>query len=457
VTKKLLAVLVVLLMAATVGLVAGCGGNLPKDALAKVGNNIVTQKDFDQKVADLEAQYPGQIPDKTTDPDNYKLFEQYVLEYLITYQVASQAAPSLKVTVTDEEVQTQVDSILQNSFKGDQTKFDDALKQQGITMDELKSYYRETTLMQKVYADVTKGVTTIPDSDIQAYYDAHKSEYYTPETRTARHILLAPAAGRVDATTSTTSTSSTTSTTQGTGSATASSGDSTTTSDTSTATASSSTTTTAAPTQADWDSALQAAKLVRAQLIAGADWTTEAKTYSDDPGSSQTGGTLPTFGKDEMVKEFEDAAFSLKKDEISQPVKSIFGYHIIQVTAINEAKQYTLDEVKEDIQSSLLKEKQNETWQKWIDDQKAKVGVVYASGWETTTTTSSTTLTTVPATSGSSETTTTAAAGDTTTTAAASTTTTAAASTTTVAAPTSTTATAETSTTAGPTSTTASQ
>jgi hypothetical protein len=57
-----------------------------------------------------------------------------------------------------------------------------------------------------------------------------------------------------------------------------------------------------------------------------------------------------------MVQEFEDSVFSLAKDEISQPIKTTYGFHVIQVTDSNEAKQYTLDEVKEDITPSLSRE-----------------------------------------------------------------------------------------------------
>ena len=108
---------------------------------------------------------------------------------------------------------------------------------------------------------------------------------------------------------------------------------------------------------------------------------TAAKMYSDDPGSNQTGGDLGTISKGEMVKEFEDAVFSQKKDVISDPVKSAYGYHIIQVTGITAAKQYTLAEVKDEIKSTLLTNKKSDTWAAWIKDQKTKVGVVYAKGW----------------------------------------------------------------------------
>jgi parvulin-like peptidyl-prolyl isomerase len=406
VTKKILAVLVVLLLAGTVSFVVGCGGNLPGGAVAKVGNTVITQKEFDQRIADFEAQYAGQIPDKATDPANYKLFQQDVLEYMITYELASQYAADKKITVSDDEVQKEIDSIKTNSFGGDQAKFDAALKQQGITLDQLKKSYKESMLLQKVYDDVTKTVTTVPDSDIQAYYDAHKSDYFVDETRTARHILITPVAGRVDGTTSTTSTSSTTSTTAASsGSSTTGGSDSTTTSDTSTATASSSTTTTAAPTQADWDSALATAQKVRADLVGGADWTAEAKKYSDDPGSNQKGGDLGIVSKGEMVKEFEDSVFSLKLNEISQPVKTAYGYHIIQVTEITPAKQYTLDEVKDEIKSTLLSDKKTKAWQDWIAQQKKAVGVTYASDWQPATTTTT-----------AAESTTTSAGGETTTT-----------------------------------------
>ncbi len=362
-TKRILAVLVVLLLAGTVGLVAGCGGDLPKSAVAKVGDNVITQKAFDQKVADFEAQYAGQIPDKSTDPDTYKAFQQDVLEYMVTYEMASQKAEELKLAVTDEEVQKEIDSILQQSFAGDQAKFDDALKQQGMTMEQLKQSYKESMLLQKVYDEVTKDVSHSPgyrhpgllrrsQDRVLRRRDAHGAAHpdrprpgpgrrhdfddvdqldHVDHGRLLDHRRLDDRP-----------------------------------------TASSSTTTTALPTDADWNAALETANKVRADLVAGADWTAEAAKYSDDPGSKEKGGDLGTISKGEMVKEFEDAVFSLKKDEISQPVKTAYGYHVIQVTGINEAKQYTLDEVKEEIKSSLVSAKKSEAWRSL--DRKAEGG-----------------------------------------------------------------------------------
>lgn len=398
-TKRIVAIVSVLVFAALLGLVAGCGGGLPDDAVAQVGEEYITQDELDTRVADFAAQYAGSIPDEATDPEGYKEFTQDVLDYMITYEVVMQKSSDLGVSVTDEQVQTEIDSILNDTFGGDQAKFDEALKAQNMTMDQLKLNYKESMLLQAAYDEVTKDVTTVPDADIAAYYEENKADYFVDETRTARHILISPAA-KDDA------------------------------GDTTTSTDASTTTTTAAPTEADWSAALAEAEKVRQELVGGGDWTEVAAEYSDDTGTKESGGDLGTVSKGQMVPEFEESVFSLAKDEISQPIKTTYGYHIIQVTGITEAKQYTLDEVKEDISSILVSDKQGEVWREWLAQTKTELQVVYKEGMEpTTTTTAAATDTTAAA--GSTDTT----AAGTETTAVEETTTTSAGSTITTAAP----------------------
>lgn len=398
-TKRIVAIVSVLVFAALLGLVAGCGGGLPDDAVAQVGEEYITQDELDTRVADFAAQYAGSIPDEATDPEGYKEFTQDVLDYMITYEVVMQKSSDLGVSVTDEQVQTEIDSILNDTFGGDQAKFDEALKAQNMTMDQLKLNYKESMLLQAAYDEVTKDVTTVPDADIAAYYEENKADYFVDETRTARHILISPAA-KDD------------------------------TGDTTTSTDASTTTTTAAPTEADWSAALAEAEKVRQELVGGGDWTEVAAEYSDDTGTKESGGDLGTVSKGQMVPEFEESVFSLAKDEISQPIKTTYGYHIIQVTGITEAKQYTLDEVKEDISSILVSDKQGEVWREWLAQTKTELQVVYKEGMEpTTTTTAAATDTTAAA--GSTDTT----AAGTETTAVEETTTTSAGSTITTAAP----------------------
>ena len=83
-----------------------------------------------------------------------------------------------------------------------------------MTVEQLKVNYKESMLLQKAYEEVTKDVTTVPDADIAAYYEENKADYFVDETRTARHILISPSAGRGRvSTTSTTAAGDTTTTT----------------------------------------------------------------------------------------------------------------------------------------------------------------------------------------------------------------------------------------------------
>ncbi len=108
----------------------------------------------------------------------------------------------------------------------------------------------------------------------------------------------------------------------------------------------------------------------RAKIIAGADFATGAKEESDDKGSGANGGDLGSFGKGQMVPEFEKEAFALPVGEVSQPVKSPFGYHLIKVES-HGAKPF--DEVKASIQKQLP----GEMAQKALSDLKAKNPAIY--------------------------------------------------------------------------------
>ncbi len=86
------------------------------------------------------------------------------------------------------------------------------------------------------------------------------------------------------------------------------------------------------PEAADTAATLEAAKKIREQLVAGADFAELARKHSADPGSRERGGDLGWFGRGDMTPEFEKAAFALKPGAISEPVLTPFGYHIIKVT-----------------------------------------------------------------------------------------------------------------------------
>jgi len=99
------------------------------------------------------------------------------------------------------------------------------------------------------------------------------------------------------------------------------------------------------------------AKEVEAKISKGEDFGKLAEEYSSDPGSKADGGKLGYFSKGQMVKEFEDAAFALKTGEVSAPVKSKFGWHIIKVDNRRTKEPPKFEEVKDQILSGMVQQK----------------------------------------------------------------------------------------------------
>jgi len=112
------------------------------------------------------------------------------------------------------------------------------------------------------------------------------------------------------------------------------------------------------------------AKEVKQKLTDGADFAELAKEYSTDEGSKENGGELGFFPKGTMVAEFEDVAFSLPLNEISDPVKSDYGYHIIKVEEKKEAKEANFEDSKATIKETLIDQKLQSEYSSWLEEKK---------------------------------------------------------------------------------------
>src|ERR1700688_99684 len=214
-------------------------------------------------------------------------------------------------------------------------KEDDIKKGLHPTTEELKAFYDshlknyansipEKRKIKYVVVDTAKvqnGVQITRD-DLQAYYNQHRDEYRTAEQAKVSHILIKTPLpgpdGKVDE--------------KG-----------------------------VAAAQA------RAADLLK-QLKAGAKFEDLAKKYSEDPGSAKEGGSLGWIGRGRTVPEFEKAAFSLPKGQISDLVKSSYGFHIIRVDDRQDAHMKTLDEVKDQIEPLLKQQKAQAIAQKQAED-----------------------------------------------------------------------------------------
>ena len=182
------------------------------------------------------------------------------------------------------------------------------------------AFQADNLLAQIVYKELLND--KVSEAEAKAYYDSHKGEY---EQCKARHILIRFKGSPVPAR--------------------------------------------AGQKELTEEEALAKAQDIRKKLEAGGDFAALAKAESDDAGSGANGGDLGNFGRGRMVPPFEQAAFSLEIGKLSEPVKSQFGYHIIQVQE-RETKPFA--EVRPEIDKKL----QQETAQKKMEDLKKASNVV---------------------------------------------------------------------------------
>lgn len=118
------------------------------------------------------------------------------------------------------------------------------------------------------------------------------------------------------------------------------------------------------------EQALAKAKAVRTKIIAGAKFEDQAKIESDDVGSGENGGDLGTFGQGQMVPEFDEVVFKAPVGQVTEPIKTAYGYHLI---LIEERKAKSFDDVRGEVEQKI----KPEMGKKAIDALKAKTAVVY--------------------------------------------------------------------------------
>jgi len=335
------------------GLAVACGDSLlPGGVVARVGDVDITEEQLDTAVEQEAAAYGIT---KEAYPENYEDFynslQEYVLHNLVLNELAAQEAVELGISVTDDEVQTELDAYL-IYYDNDQAAFEEELAANGMTIDDVKQDIRDGLLRDKVKSEATKDVTSVDEEKVKAYYYANQDSYYVEPSREVRHILIKPQASDTEGETGL--------------------------------------------TEADWATALATAEQVRSELVAGGDWTELAAQYSDDFSTKDSGGALGTIHTGEQIKEFEDVAFSLELDEVSQPVKTVYGYEIIQVTGVTLGGAKDLEEVRAQIEAQLLSEAQEKAWNVWLEQKVAEANVLYRSDLEPEVATTEAPTTTLP-------------------------------------------------------------
>jgi peptidyl-prolyl cis-trans isomerase D len=318
------------------------------NVVAKVGKEKITFDELNQiyePAVNRLYSSSGQTPSQ----EEITELRQEVLDQLINTSILNQTADQLRITVSTEEVAAVIQRqpyFLGNDGKFDKNRYFQILQQNQITPEIYEQSERQQILTQKItsvlsdavvyspaevdhYADLLnrdlkadylsfnvksyeKSIT--PDEDeLKSYYESNKSQFDHPERSKARHILMTVKAGAT----------------------------------------------------AQEEAAIQKTMSdLREKILSGKiTFEAAAKKYSQDPGSAPQGGELGWATRGTMVKEFEDQIFDkLKKGQISEPFKTQFGYHIVQLE--DYEKSYT--STFEGVRSKALDQYRNEKAQEEI-------------------------------------------------------------------------------------------
>lgn len=237
--------------------------------------------------------------------DKYKTL---VLDQMINTELLAQNAEKEGIKVTDKEIQSSYNDL--KTYVNSDEQIKKSAEDLGISDDFLKEQAKLSLLIQKSQ-EKFYSEEKVSDSEMKKYYDEHIDEYKKDEVE-ASHILIKTTDDQNKPL-----------------------------------------------PEAEQKKAKEKAEKVLKEVKAGGDFAELAKKYSQDPGSAANGGALGAFGKGMMVKEFEDAAFGMEPGQVSNLVKTDFGYHIIKVTdRIKETTSF--DEAKEGIKEEILKNKYGE-------------------------------------------------------------------------------------------------
>jgi parvulin-like peptidyl-prolyl isomerase len=306
--------------------VAGCGGTstatLSSDDAAVVGSQQITKEEFQSLMDRAQSSYTAQ---KKPFPKPGSAEYEQLKGQAVTFLIQQAEFEQEAESMGIKVTDDKVNTYLEK-LKKQYYGGSEQRYQKALKQQGLtEQQAKVATHGQLISEALFKKVTSdvaVSKQEIKAYYTSHKSQYGQPQTRDVRHILVTKKA---------------------------------------------------------------LADQLYAQLKAGGNFAALAKKYSKDPGSASNGGKL-TISKGQTVPAFDKTAFSLKNGELSQPIHTQYGYHIIQaLSAIKPAQTTSLSKVESSIKQQLEQQRKNDVMTRWVADKKksyCKSGIKYQVGYQ---------------------------------------------------------------------------
>ncbi|MFU8803253.1 MAG: peptidylprolyl isomerase [Bradymonadaceae bacterium] len=261
------------------------------------------------------ARMPGNIPGNMLQMYKKQTLEHVVDEYLIDRKLEQE-----KIEVTDAQVEEALVEF-KSRFPSEEY-FAMFLEQNQLDEAGIRENLQKDVALQEVISK-THDIE-VKDEDVRAYYDEHQDRFKQQDEVHARHILIKVEEGADEATIA--------------------------------------------------EAKTRAEAILKEVKASGADFEELAKTKSEGP-SAPRGGDLGFFPRERMVPEFSEVAFKMKAGQISDVVKTAFGFHIIQVVEKRDARQLPFEEVKEHIEMQLKPEIQRQAFGKFLAEIKEGVKI----------------------------------------------------------------------------------
>lgn len=330
-------------------LLTGCSMFDSGKTIIKVNNQKITQEQFDKSFnqAVSNPMFKQLGIDKKTDKNSflYLMVKDRVVSELIIKTLIDEETKKRHIKVTKKDTDTELRNIIDKI--GSKEKFNEILKQNGISSAEFQKDLTEEVKMKKL-VDMLEKVN-ISDNDAKKFYNENISKFKYPDKVRASHILVAVNPDEIKELIKK---------------------------------APENNTLTEAQIQEKVNKELEL-KHAKAQKILSevqkdpTNFAKLAREYSDDVNSAKQGGDLGFFAQQEMVEPFAKTAFSMKPNTVSNLVQTPYGYHIIMVTDRLAAGQDSYDKVKSEIKMYLENQRRVKILENFIETLKKNAKIEY--------------------------------------------------------------------------------
>lgn len=291
----------------------------PVGKVAVVNGSVITQGDFDREMGRVKQRLSrmGKLP---ADSELSEIKKQ-VLESLINRELLYQESQKQGIIVADKTIDEQLRK-LKGRFSSE-AEFKSALSDANLSEDAIKSKVKQGMAIQQFIDKEFVQKITVSDKESKTYYDGHPEVFKQPGQVRASHILIKVDPG------------------------------------------------------ADESQKVEARRKldkIQGRLEKGEDFAALAKEFSEGP-SSANGGDLGYFKKGQMVKPFEEAAFTLEPGKVSDIVETEFGYHLIKVIDKKPGKTIAYEEIRGTLERHLKQEKVQREVNLYVEKLKEKAKV----------------------------------------------------------------------------------